>query len=250
MLCGLSETTTVGDVAPVECGAPALVNPMTAAKRKIPADSKKRKDMRSRMAQRLIGEDSRDGYVIPDNAKEVDSLEVTGDGLTTVKAPTLPGEKPKNPYSGEEPLILPAASLVAPDVTPEALYPLDASQIPGADAGKAPQAAPVAQPAMPPSALGAPAPSTQAAASPALDVVLGKTAQQGATASMPPLESLMSKLPGIPSPAALAAGDGTPVAGEALVGQGQPMPEHKATTGGAWKAFCKLRPVPVTRIDG
>ena len=238
-----------GDVPPVMAGTPAMVNPATAAKRKVPTDPKKRKDMRSRMAQRLIGEDSRDGYVIPDDAKEVDSLEVTGDGLTTVKTPTLPGEKPKNPYSGEEPLILPAASLVAPDVTPEALYPLDASQIPGGDAGKAPSAAPVAQPVTPP-AFGAPAPSTApAASSPALDVVLGKTAQPGA-APAAPLESLMSRLPGVPSPAALAASEGAVPQGEALLGQGQTMPEHKHSAGSAWKAFCKLAPVPVKPLNG
>jgi hypothetical protein len=219
-------------------------------RQKTPTDPKKRKNMRSRMAQRLIGEDSRDGYVIPDDAKEVDSLEVTGDGLTTVKTPTLPGEKPKNPYSGEEPLILPAASLVAPDVTPEALYPLDASQIPGGDAGKAPAAAPVAKPVMPPS-MGAPAPSPAAPASssPALDVVLGKTAQQGSLPA-PPLESLMASLPGVPSPAALAASE-TPVPqGEALLAKGQGMPEHKSTSGGAWKAFCKIAPIPVKPLNG
>jgi hypothetical protein len=248
MLCGLTETTMAGDVAPVMASPPGLVNPALAARRKIPTDPKKKKDMRSRMAQRLIGEDSRDGYVIPDDAKEVDQLEVTGDGLTTIKTPNLPGEKPKNPYSGEEPLILPAASLVAPDVTPEALYPLDPSQIPGADAGKAPEASPVAQPMTPP-AFGAAPPSQPSSSSPAIDVVLGKTAQSGA-APAPPLESLMSKLPGVPSPAALALSESTPVSGEALSGQGQPMPEHKSTSGGAWKAFLKLAPIPARQLNG
>lgn len=243
MLCGLSETTMAGDVPPVAVATQAMVNPSLAAKRKLP-DDKKRKDMRSRMARRLVGEDSRDGYVIPDNAKEVDSLEVTGDGLTTIKTPNLPGEKPKNPYSGEEPLILPAASLVAPDVTPEALYPLDPSQIPGADAGKTPEAAPVAQPATPPMVQGA-APAPQSG-SPALDVLMGK-AQPGATPATPPLESLLSQLPGVPSPAAVAVAEGS---GEVSAGQGQPMPEHKGTSGGAWKAFLKLAPIPQRALNG
>ena len=249
MLCGLTATTMAGDVAPVMAAPPGLVNPATAARRKLPTDPKKKKDMRSRMAQRLIGEDSRDGYVIPDDAKEVDQLEVTGDGLTTIKTPNLPGEKPKNPYSGEEPLILPAASLVAPDVTPEALYPLDPSQIPGADAGKAPEATPVAQPMTPPAFRAASPSNPSSSASPAIDVVLGKTAQPGATPA-PPLESLMSRLPGVPSPAALAAFESVPVSGDAMAGQGQPMPEHKSQCGGAWKAFLKLAPIPARSING
>ena len=249
MLCGLTEMTTAGDVPPVMAAPPGLGNPALSAKRKITTDPKKKKDMRSRMAQRLIGEDSRDGYVIPDDAKEVDQLEVTGDGLTTIKTPNLPGEKPKNPYSGEEPLILPAASLVAPDVTPEALYPLDPSQIPGADAGKAPEAAPAAQPMTPPAFGAAPPSQPSSSSSPAIDVVLGKTAQPGATPA-PPLESLMSRLPGVPSPATLAASESTPVPGAALAGQGQPMPEHKSTSGGAWKAFLKLAPIPAKPLNG
>lgn len=230
--------TSTGDIAPVEMGAPQLVDPLKMAKRKIPTsstDPKKKKDMRSRMASRLIGEDSRDGFVIPDDAKEVDSLEVTGDGLTDLKTPQLPGEKPKNPYSGEEPLILPAASLVAPDVTPEALYPLDPSQLPGADAGKSPEAAPVAPAAMPPPAMGAPA---AAAASPALDLVLGKAPQMST-------ESAMARLPGIPAPGALPALETETAApvGEAALGQGQPMPEHKhANVSDVMGAFSKFVP--------
>ena len=178
------------------------------------------------MASRLIGEDSRDGYVIPDNAKEVDSLEITGDELTNVKKPNLPGEKPKNPYSGDEPLILPAASLVAPDVTPEALYPIDPSQLPGADAGKAPEPATVSPAAMPPPAFGAPAPASTTQGSPAIDVVLGKGAQMST-------ESLMAKLPGVPTPAALAAMSANIPSGDATLTQGQPMPEHKVASSAA-----------------
>jgi hypothetical protein len=242
MLCGLSETTMAGDVPPVMTATPAMVNPATAAKRKVPVGTKK-KDMRSRMASRIIGEDSRDDYVIPDNAKEVDTLEVAGDGLTNIKKPELPGEKPKNPYSGEEPLILPAASLVAPDVTPEALYPLDPSQIPGADAGKAPSSAPQPAPMAPAQPFGATAPSPGTPSSPALDLVLGKEPQMST-------EALMAKLPGIPAPGSVAAMEAETSAGGITLGQGEVMPEHKANPGGAWKAFCKLAPIPVRQING
>lgn len=244
MLCGLTEMTTVGDVAPVECGAPVLANPATAAKRKMPAD-KKKKDMRGRMASRLIGEDSRDGFVIPDNAKEVDTLEVNGDGLSTIKTPVIPGEKPKNPYSGDEPLILPAASLVAPDVTPEALYPLDPSQLPGADAGKSPESTPMQPAATPPPSPGAaPLPSSPAG-SPAIDVVLGKT-----TGGEPSLESILARMPGIPSPASVAALESNAPSGEAALAKGAPMPEHKGSADGAWKAFLKLSPIPRNSVNG
>jgi hypothetical protein len=223
MLCGLTETTTAGDVPPVMAAPPGLVNPALAAKRKIPTGTKK-KDMRGRMASRLIGEDSRDGFVIPDDAKEVDSMEVTGDGLTNIKTPTLPGDKPKNPYSGEEPLILPAASLVAPDVTPEALYPLDPSQLPGSDAGKSPESAPTSPSAMPSPIAGAsprfPGMPGAQTTSAALDVVLGKGP------GMAP-ESMLSRLPGIPAPGQVAAMEASVPAGEATLSQGQPMPEHK-----------------------
>jgi len=244
MLCGLTETTMAGDVPPVMAAPPALANPALAAKRKFPDDKKKKKDMRGRMASRLIGEDSRDGFVIPDDAKEVDSLEVTGDGLTNIKTPALPGEKPKNPYSGDEPLILPAASLVAPDVTPEALYPLDPSQLPGADAGKAPESAPAAHAATPPPVAGAapesPLPTGTQTTSAALGVVLGKGPE------MAP-ESLLYRLPGIPAPGQVAAMETTVPTGEATLGKGQPMPEHKASSDitsptNAMSAFSKFVP--------
>lgn len=232
MLVG--ETTMAGDIPPVECGAPVLVNPATAAKRKIPPGDKDKK-ARARMASRLIGEDSRDGYVIPDNAKEVTGLEVTGDGLSDLKSPDLPGEKTKNPYSGEEPLLLPVASLVAPDVTPEALYPLDPTQLPGADAGKKPESAPVA-PMVAPTA--APIAAPPVAASPALNVVLGKGPEMST-------ESALSKLPGIPTPAAVAAQEAVAAApaGEAVLERGKDMPEHKQSNAAAvMNAFARFVP--------
>ena len=223
----IGEMTSTGDVAPVMTGAPVISNPSaTGAKRRIPTENPDRqKKLRNRMAAGITGqlkEDSRDGYVIPDDAKEVTKLEVAGDGMTAVKSPEVPGQKIKNPYSGEEPLILPAASLVAPDVTPEAIYPLDPSQIPGGDRGQAPSNAPANRYPM-----GA---SRPGAANPVVDLMLGKTPGAATPPAQPmSTESALSRLPGIPSPSAVALEE-TMGMNETLAAAQQPgipMPEHK-----------------------
>ena len=220
----IGEMTSTGDVAPVMTGAPVISNPTaTGAKRRIPTSSDgQKKKLRNRVASGIIGqlkEDSRDGYVIPDNAKEVTKMEIAGDGLTSVKSPEVPGQKIKNPYSGEEPLILPAASLVAPDVTPEAIFPLDPSQIPGGDRGNPPEAAT----AQSPSAF-----QQSGASSPVVDLVLGKPPGGSAPAPMS-TEAALSRLPGIPSPTAVALDESAASADVVVAGQqpGIPMPEHK-----------------------
>lgn len=243
----LGEMTSVGDIAPVMTGALTLSNPQaTGARRRIPTvSSDKQKKLRSRVAAGMIGqikEDSRDGYVIPDDAKEVTTMDVSSDALPHLKSPEVPGEKIKNPYSGEEPLILPIASLVAPDVTPEAIYPLDPSQLPGGDKGHSPQAGQIP---------GSPSPAHN---SPAIDTVLGKppvstqsAAAPGGPAAQPTpamsTESALSRLPGIPSPSALAeAAVAVPSGAEAL-NQNQPMPEHVAGDGrGVMNAFSRFVP--------
>lgn len=251
----LGEMTTTGDVAPVMAGAATLSNPLaTAARRRIPTVSAdKQKKLRSRVAAGMIGqlkEDSRDGYVIPDDAKEVTTMDVSSDALPHLKNPEIPVEKIKNPYSGEEPLILPAASLVAPDVTPEAIYPLDPSQIPGGDKGQLPHA-------------GLPGSVSPAAHSPAIEVVLGKTQPQSQSAAAPggPIatptpsmstESALSRLPGIPSPASIAeaaAAAAAPTGADALR-QNSPMPEHVASDGrGVMSAFSRFVPRGTMKIQ-
>lgn len=222
----IGEMTTAGSVPPVLAGAPLLSNPQaTAAKRRIPLekpDTKKRAKAHNRVVDGMIGhlkEDSRDGFVIPDDAKEVTSLEVTADATPGLglSRPKVPGAKIKNPYSGEEPLILPTASLVAPDVTPEALTLLDPSQLPGADRGSAPGvASPVTSPP---------------ASSPVLNTVLGKPPTAPALST----ESAMSRLPGIPSTDQFTSTENVAetvvagITGEAVLRQGQEMPEHKVT---------------------
>ena len=254
----LSEMTTAGDVAPVMTGAPILSNPSaTAAQRRIPTEKPdKQRKLRNRVAAGIVGqvkEDSRDGFVIPDDAKEVTKLELAGDGLTAVKTPDVPGQKIKNPYSGEEPLILPAASLVAPDVTPEAIFPLDPSQLPGGDRGQPPAAAPAQtqRPVLPGHSVPPPEPNA------VVDLMLGRpnTPQQAAPPMEPAMsaESALSRLPGVPSPTAVALEETAGQSSVVLAAEqpGTPMPEHKEGNSRAiMDAFRRFAPKPKVGTPG
>lgn len=246
----MGETTDTGSIAPVMTGSAVISNPgATAAKRRIPTEKpEKTRKLRNRVVDGIMGrlKEDRDGEVIPSDAKEVKSFDMNDHGLD-LKNPEIPGQKIKNPYSGEEPLILPAASLVAPDVTPEAVHPLDPTQIPGADRGTKPAATPAPPPQAAPEPGAAPA-----QASPALDILMGRPAQpqEPSAPTTPPIsaESALSSLPGIPSPSAVAAGAAS---GTAALSVGQPMPDHKANDGGKTilEAFSKFVPRQF-KLDG
>lgn len=252
----IGETTSTGDIAPVEVGAPLLSNPdATAARRKLPTapDLERRKKLRNRVVDGIMGrlKEDRDGAVIPNDAKEVKSVDMNDHGLD-IKEPNIPGQKIKNPYSGEEPLILPAASLVAPDVTPEAIHPLDPTQLPGADRGRKPESTPSAPMTAAPAAHGD---------TPVVDLLLGKTpgpAQSGIAGTNPSqpgqppgsgspvmsAESALSHLPGILSPAAAVAAEAPRVSGQAALAANQPMPTHVPGDGGKTilEAFSRFVP--------
>lgn len=249
----MGESTTTGDIAPVETGAPLLSNPSaTGAKRRIPTmKPNDKKKLRNRMVDRLVGiKEDRDGSVIPDDAKEVQTIEKSDHGLN-LDTPEIPGQKIRNPYSGEEPLILPAASLVAPDVTPEGLFPLDPSQLPGADQGKAPQGPAATAPATPGAAGG----------DAALKVLLGKPAApaaSGIAGPTPDLATTSDKMstesvnlpPGIPSPAQVAAADAPVASGNALLATNQPMPDHEqADIKGVMEAYSRFIPRGSMRLQ-
>src|SRR5512137_182879 len=112
----LGEMTNTGDISPVMTGSQVISNPAaTGAKRRIPTTTpEKTKKLRNRVVDGIMGrlKEDRDGAVIPSDAEEVKSFDMNDHGLD-LKQPEIPGQKIKNPYSGEEPLILPAASLVA-----------------------------------------------------------------------------------------------------------------------------------------
>lgn len=232
-MMGLGETsgvTTAGDIPPVMTGmSSALVAPRPVG------DKKPKKSVRSKVVSGIIGriKEDEDEGVIPDDAKEVDSL-VTSVSVVATETPNLPDQdKPTTVHKpGEkEPLISPAAALVAPDVTPDALKPLDPSQVPGADLGHAP----VPRQEPPPSVTPTSTPPSSAVNP--LEVILGKTAPAStpaAPASGPTLQAggvmpVESVLPGIVSPAAVAATTAaTPINEAALMAsQGAGMPEHQ-----------------------
>lgn len=241
----MGETTDTGSIAPVMTGSTVLSNPnATGAKRRIPTSTpEKQKKLRNRVVDGIMGrlKEDRDGAVIPSDAKEVKSFDMNDHGLD-LKNPEIPGQKIKNPYSGDEPLILPAASLVAPDVTPEAIHPLDPSQIPGADRGTKPTAAPAPEPQSVHQ-------NQPAQPSPALDILMGRPVAPGqnepSAPTTPPIsaESALSHLPGIPSASAVAAAT-TGATGTALLSTGQPMPDHVPGDGGRTilEAFSKFVP--------
>ena len=199
-----------------------------------PSDGKKlKKSNRSRVVSGIIGRIKEDdeGTVIPNDAQEVDSL-VTSVSVVAAETPNLPDQnKPTTVHKpgDKEPLISPAAALVAPDVTPDALKPLDPSQIPGADLGRAPVSQ--QEPPLYPTPS-----STQTAVNP-LDVILGKTAPAStpaAPSSGPTLQAggampVESVLPGITSPASFAASTVVAPINEAVLvsSQGAGMPEHR-----------------------
>jgi hypothetical protein len=233
----MGEDTTTSDIAPVMVGSPMISNPQaTGAKRRIPTSTpEKQKKLRNRVVDGIMGhlKEDRDGAVIPSDAKEVQAFDMNDHGLN-LKEPAIPGQKIKNPYSGEEPLILPTASLVAPDVTPEAIHPLDPTQLPGADRGSKPTAQAAA-----PAAASPGGDHQQAQPSPALDILMGRPAGQEPSApTTPPMESALSHLPGIPSPAAVAS-----PGGQTLMAANQPMPDHKPGDGrSVLEAFSKFVP--------
>ncbi|MGV0949165.1 MAG: hypothetical protein ACOYB3_00740 [Azonexus sp.] len=241
----MGEMTDTGDIAPVMTGSQVISNPgATGAKRRIPtATPDKTKKLRNRVVDGIMGRlrEDRDGEVIPSDAKEVKSFDMNDHGLD-LKQPEIPGQKIKNPYSGDEPLILPTASLVAPDVTPEAIHPLDPSQLPGADRGGKPTSTPA------PSQYGGPGAShAPAQASPALDILMGKpVGQEPSAPTTPPMESALSSLPGIPSPAAVAS-----PGGQVLMAANQPMPDHTPNDGckTILEAFSRFVPRTAPKYD-
>jgi len=242
-MMGVYENTGVtmaGDVPPVMTGMG--MSAAFAPSRFKTVDKVKKPYRRSRMVSGIIGrlkedEDEQEKGVIPGDAKEVDSL-VTSVSAVSVETPVMPDpDKPASMLKPGEPLISPAAALVAPDVTPDSLKPLDPSQVPGADKGTPPEAMPA--PSLPSEARYSP---TEPGA--ALDMVLGRTAPANMPAyasSGPALQAggtmpVESMLPGIPSPSTFASSAATavPLSEAALMrSQGAGMPEHIAANGDA-----------------
>lgn len=146
---------------------------------------------RSVVASIMGVSESDDEGIIPDDAQEVDTL-TGGEHIPGIRNDPLP--KPESPAepersasnSGGEELIEPTAALVAPDITPNVMRPIDPSQVP----------APAHRPAPPPSVAAAQQMGAQDARG-ALGTILGRQniqpqPDEAATAAM--AESMVAQM--------------------------------------------------------
>ena len=102
------------------------------ARRGEDADGKTLSDGDS--VRRMVGEADakRDERIIPDDAEDVDTSEMTvGKPLRPVKDVVL---EPSHPSAEKEMYMTPYSALTAPDVTPRSTQPVDPSRVPGAGA--------------------------------------------------------------------------------------------------------------------
>jgi hypothetical protein len=192
--------------------------PVAACRSEIPNRRKDRRSVQRRTAAAMMGmredQDQDQDGIIPGDADEVDNYggpagtKVDHDKVEDDETPDdamTPASSGYEEETGE--LIAPSAALVAPDVTPHTLEPLDPSQVP---APKQPAAAPA-----PPAA---PAATGQPPIDP-MDVLLGR---RSGRQPMPPEETA----PPVTTEAAQATINATlGVSGPGdLLGQGREMP--------------------------
>ena len=154
--------------------------PVPVGVRRQPS-TRERQRVQRRTAAAIMGMAEGDDSIIPDDAEETDQVA----GPAGFKIDTGASEREQEPTApmtpdgegGDSPeLIQPKAALVAPDVTPHTLEPIDPSEVP---APKKPEASVNAPPA-PPEAQGQ-------AVNP-LDVLLGRKTNQAA----PPPENVVT----------------------------------------------------------
>jgi hypothetical protein len=234
----IGETVTCSGIPPV-VGRPGLARkPVKPA----PAKAPKRRTVE---AVEAVDDDP----VLPKDAEEVLTSEPTG---ITGEAET---EHSEDAESGDaslgtdkENLISTSAALVAPDVTPEALVPLDPSAVPGVNRKLVDLSAPVtpaAQPAAPaPAAPQAQRPPPDSAAG-AMDVLLNRRAQPTVPPSAMAAESIVASMTrtDIQEQAYDEAGNAVATAGLEggnLLKENEPMPEHKPARVSALSIMRKL----------
>jgi hypothetical protein len=197
------------DVPPVMAGRTRPAS-MLRKEPKQPTDKKLRdKARQASVVASIIGmTESDEESIIPQDAKPIDqfsSAQIPGLKSTTTLSSSESPSEPALANADASGLIPPSAALVAPDITPKALEPIDPSAVPGRPAPVAP---------------GIPSPSISRATSSAtgaLDTILGRqnpappgVAESFVRAITPPIDS-----------ASAVASKLTP----ANAG-GSPMPEH------------------------
>lgn len=171
----------------------------------------------SRAVGKVMGESEKDSLV-PRDAEE---LEMAGHPFKKDMKPVRDVVlEPRDPYADKEKMLTPSAALVAPDVTPDAMTPLD----PIAPSGARFRASDIAeepnhhaQPEVPAEAM---------------DAVLGRRTP---SRENPPVDRVVSadeayRMLNVPSPTAQALMESSP-GGDALLNQGNPMPDHRHSDG-------------------
>ena len=168
-------------------------------------------------AGKVIGEDGNDEPIIPKDAREIE-LEVEVGS---------PNQSTQDNSSDNDPgdLINPSSALVAPDVTPDAMKPIDPSMVPPPKQDPAISVVLGQQPQTPASATPVPAPQPSAPApavitpqNPVESInwrsMVGKSVSESAPAS----------LPGIPTIASLGESQSAIPTGDAALNANAPMP--------------------------
>lgn len=196
--------------------------------------SRDRRAVRRRSAAAMMmgmTEGAEDGEsIIPDDAEELDNIagpsgiRLDKEPMNRDRQPEEPDGPPETPSDEEDRLLSPRDALVAPDVTPQALEPIDASEVPQAQ--KPPEAAQVPRFVKPGENVNP------------MDVLLGRTNQQ--VQQMPPPENVMTAEAAQAQVNTLLS---TGAAGEALLQHQKPMPDP--TPGNASKimeAFSRYGP--------
>lgn len=160
------ETTTTGDVPPVMAARPHSPD---KARKETPRDKTKDRLRRAGIVASILGiTESDNESIFPEGAKSIDADQATDTlGLPPVKMPTDSPEEPAEINVDGEELITPSSALVAPDVTPNALVPIDPSAVPSG-----PGAVPRAPPA--PMVRPVPAPPMGSSEEGTLDTILGR----------------------------------------------------------------------------
>ena len=191
--------------------------PVPLAAARSPRTRRSRDVQRRSVAAAMIlglGEDEDDPSIIPDDAEEIENI-AGPSGIRLDKKKSDQDQQPAEPDfpaeidAEEETLLTPRDALVAPDVTPQALEPIDASEVP-----PAPEPPRTVQP------------EVQAQVNP-MDVLLGRTSRPNDQArQMPPeqiaTESVQAAVNTLLNPIG---------SGEALLRAKQPMPDHKPNDG-------------------
>ena len=201
-----------------------------------------RRSVQRRTAAAMMGmaeAEDEDDSIIPADAEEIQNI-AGPSGIRVddrlVKADQEPDE-PDSPSeiagsnAGEDELLTPRDALVAPDVTPQAMEPIDASEVPKGREPEAHGQVPKFVPSATPSSNTNP-----------MDVFLGRTSTRPSKPEPQPDNVITAESAQASVNAMLSVGGAS---GNALLAQGSPMPEPKA--GDASKimeAFSKYGPKP------